>query len=72
MDPGSPSRVIAMLAIEDGDLTFGGKPLCAWHEEHRRSLIARVVGGGGGDHEDGEERRRRERSRQHTALRSTE
>lgn len=38
--------------IDDADLTFGGKPLCAWYEEERRRLS-------NGD----EERRGRERVR---------
>jgi hypothetical protein len=37
--------------IDDADLTFGGKPLCAWYEEERRRLS------------NGEERRGRERVR---------
>jgi len=36
-----PSWVIA-IAIEDADLTLGGKPLCAWYEEDRRRLISCV------------------------------
>ncbi|KAK4243095.1 hypothetical protein C7999DRAFT_36585 [Corynascus novoguineensis] len=55
-----PSWVIT-IAIEDADLTLGGKPLCAWYEEDRRRLISCVDDY---DNDDGkEEMRGRQRER---------
>ncbi|KAL2270682.1 hypothetical protein VTJ83DRAFT_53 [Remersonia thermophila] len=42
--------------IEDDDLMFGGKPLCAWYEEDRRRLSSESI-------VDEEETRGRQRER---------
>ena len=33
-----PYSWMVSTVIEDDDLMFGGKPLCAWHEEDRRMM----------------------------------
>lgn len=33
---------MAITVIEDDDLMFGGKPLCAWYEEDRRRLSSSI------------------------------
>ncbi|KAL2125641.1 hypothetical protein VTJ04DRAFT_2006 [Mycothermus thermophilus] len=51
----SSSWMVATV-IEDDDLMFGGKPLCAWYEEDRRRLSSESV-------VDEEETRGRQRER---------
>ncbi|KAL1838054.1 hypothetical protein VTJ49DRAFT_3102 [Mycothermus thermophilus] len=57
LDLPSPSWMVATV-IEDDDLMFGGKPLCAWYEEDRRRLSSESV-------IDEEETRGRQRERGH-------
>ncbi|KAL2173570.1 uncharacterized protein P884DRAFT_332675 [Thermothelomyces heterothallicus CBS 202.75] len=52
------------IAVEDDDLMFGGKPLCAWHEEHRRSLVSRIVDDSDNNDDEEEEEEEEERGRQ--------
>jgi hypothetical protein len=55
MDLADHSWMVATV-IEDDDLMFGGKPLCAWYEEDRRRLSSST---------DEEETRGRQRERVH-------
>lgn len=56
MDLANPSWMVATV-IEDDDLMFGGKPLCAWYEEDRRRLSSSM------DEEEETRGRQRERVR---------
>jgi hypothetical protein len=56
MDLANHSWMVATV-IEDDDLMFGGKPLCAWYEEDRRRLSSST---------DEEETRGRQRERAHS------
>ena len=49
-----PWMMATVIDIEDDDLMFGGKPLCAWYEEDRRRLSSCI---------DEEETRGRQRER---------
>ena len=50
---------MSVTVIEDDDLMFGGKPLCAWYEEDRRSSSSCIDA----ELEDEEENRGRQRER---------
>jgi hypothetical protein len=52
---------MAVTAIEDDDLMFGGKPLCTWYEEERREEMERQSHSG--HHEAQTRGRARERPR---------